>query len=192
MERKPLVVSIGASAGGITAIRNLLAEISPDIPAIITIATHRSPGSDEAFHQLLSMYSELKVHWADDGDYLHCARVYIGGSTARFRVAGDTAEVHPDGDRRLRMRRIDELFESNAHSNGADSCGILLSGTMTDGVTGLAAIRSAGGFTAVQSPTDAVRSELLINALTRVDVDYVGTPGEIGRRLSGLASGRAC
>jgi two-component system chemotaxis response regulator CheB len=89
--------------------------------------------------------------------------------------------------RELWIPSIDELFESTAKSQGAQSIGVILSGTMHDGVAGLLAIRNAGGTTIAQEPEEAQSPEMPIAAIEARAVDYCLTIKDIAAKLSELS-----
>jgi two-component system chemotaxis response regulator CheB len=91
-----------------------------------------------------------------------------------------------------RIQRIDELFLSAARHARHNAVGIILSGTLWDGVEGLRAIHDAGGKCIVQDPGEAAVEDMPRNALKSVDVDFVGTTDEIASLLVELAAGRSC
>jgi two-component system chemotaxis response regulator CheB len=81
---------------------------------------------------------------------------------------------------------IDVLFRSAAYYYGSRAIGVVLSGMLSDGTSGLYAIRRLGGVAAVQDPDEALYGAMPVSALRRVDIDYALPAGDIGRLLEGL------
>lgn len=179
-----LTVVIGASAGGLEAIRGLLEELPDDFEAVIVIATHRSPEPGQNhLAGILSRFTKLRVRDPVEGERLACQTLYVGPASKSLVIDGEDARLLDVERQVARLERIDALFETAAKYAGPNAVGVILSGTMWDGVAGLQAISEAGGVCIVQEPFEAKFDGMPINALNAVDVDFVGTVKEIAQRL---------
>ena len=136
------VVGIGASAGGLEALEELLRDIT-DINAALVVVQHLSPHYASALTQLLARKSKIGIVTATDGTVLEANRIYVIPPNADLSVFHgtlylSTPVVGPHFP-------IDHFFRSLADDQGAYAIGIVLSGTGTDGTFGLTAIKAAGG-----------------------------------------------
>ena len=161
------VVAIGASAGGLEALRELLSELPVHFPAPIIVAIHSQPSSKLA--QVLSFDEArdggMKVREVKDGDTLEPGVVHVlpGATHAFFRQGGlRLSETVRDSGFRP---SIDALFMSLASEYGADAIAVVLSGLMNDGMRGAQVIYDMGGITIVQDPRDADYAEMPQNVI---------------------------
>lgn len=182
-----VVVGIGFSAGGLTALQELVAALSSDNQAAFVIAQHLSPDRVSSMVELLQSHSTLPVSAAIEGQSL------VGGT---ITVAPPNSEVTVDGNY-LRVEHtsvgpgpspsIDLLFQSIADSWGNRGVGVILSGTGSDGANGMRVLKAAESMTLAQSPASAKFDAMPKAAILTGGVDLVLTAHEIGVRLSQLA-----
>lgn len=144
----PFIVAIGASGGeGLTDIKDLLAALPIALPAVVLVVFHRP--SDQISH-LLSRASQMPVLIAKEGDQFRAGCCYVGEPDAHLTLAqkSDVRLVDRAGNKH-RNRTIDILFNSVAAHARARGIGVVLSGSLSDGSQGLAAIAHAGGISMV-------------------------------------------
>jgi two-component system, chemotaxis family, CheB/CheR fusion protein len=155
-EGKILVVGIGASAGGLEAIGELLRYIPVEGVAYIVVQ-HLAPDHESLLTQLLARNARLQVVTAADGMTLEPNHVYVIPPDADLAVMHGVVRVMKPSSVTERGPHlpVDYLFRSLAEDQGQSAIGIVLSGTGTDGTLGLKAIKAAGGFTFVQEPSTA-------------------------------------
>lgn len=181
------VVTIGASAGGISTLEELISKLSKDIPASIVIAQHLHPRSPSVLDHIIQRSTTLPVKFATDGEAMHPGHVYIAPPDFHVLVEPGYLRV-VRGPRENRARpAVDPLFRSAAWSYGPRVVGVVLSGTLDDGASGLWAIRSCGGITIVQDPSEALHSEMPTSALMALNVDHVAPIETIALLLEDLA-----
>jgi two-component system, chemotaxis family, protein-glutamate methylesterase/glutaminase len=188
----PPLVAIGASAGGIEALRIVLPMLPPEIPAAVAIVLHRSASHDgDRLRTVLSANVRLPVSVADDGALIQPGRialcpggVHLVAERGRFRL---TTEAHENGSRPA----VDVLFRSVAATCGPRAVGVILSGTLDDGTAGLATIKAAGGFAVVQDPRDATFAGMPANAIENVAVDAIAPAGQLGAIIARFAHAAA-
>jgi two-component system CheB/CheR fusion protein len=146
---KILVVGIGASAGGLEAIGELIRHLPTEGVAYIVVQ-HLAPDHESLLTQLLARGSPMQVVTATDGVTLAPNHVYVIPPAADIAVMHDVIRIMtPSGGQRPHLP-VDYLFRSLAEDQGHSAIGVVLSGTGTDGTLGLEAIRAAGGFTFCQ------------------------------------------
>src|SRR5262245_24747827 len=172
MPPKRLVV-IGASSGGIDTLRQLVAGLPEAFPAPICIVVHTSPESPGLLPSILGRNGSLPVTVAADGARLEDAHIYMPPLDHHLLIEPGVLRVSR-GPLENRFRpAIDPLFRSAAQVYGPAAIGVILSGSLDDGTSGLWAIKQLGGIAVVQDPTDAVFPAMPLNAIREVNVDYV-------------------
>src|SRR5262249_3702691 len=145
------VAGIGASAGGLEAVGELISNVPGEGMSFIVVQ-HLSPDHESILTQLLARASRMQVVTATDGTPLEANHVYVIPPNANLAILNGTIRVlAPSGAFGPRLP-VDYLFRSLAQDQGPAAIGIVLSGTGTDGTLGLKAIKAAGGFTFVQDP----------------------------------------
>jgi two-component system, chemotaxis family, CheB/CheR fusion protein len=182
------VVGIGASAGGLEALQEFLAPLTPDGTAFV-IAQHLAPDHPSLIVELLSRDTELTVVEAVDGARLAPGVVAIGPPNHDLTVVGDRLRLVEPAERLGPSPNVDLLFESLAQEWGDTSVAVVLSGTGSDGANGLRSVRNAGGLTMVQSPESAGFDGMPRAAIALGSVDLVGSAGELAAQLAGLTPG---
>ncbi len=140
------IIAIAASAGGLSAVRQLLAALPADFPAAIVVVQHLDPRHRSLMAEILSRRTNLKVKEAQDGEHLDAGTVYIAPPNRHLLVNADrtlsltqTELVH------FVRPSADLLFESVAASFKERAIAIVLSGTGSDGSMGVKAINKMGG-----------------------------------------------
>ncbi|MFZ1176445.1 MAG: chemotaxis protein CheB, partial [Mycobacterium sp.] len=181
------VVAIGASAGGIEALTELAAGMPADFRFAVMIVTHMSRGAPSVLAQIIDRSGPLPAVAAVDGAVLEAGRIYVAVPDHHL-LARDHRVALSDGPWESGRRpAIDALFRSVALDYGPRAIGVLMSGLLDDGVTGLRAIKAKGGVTLVQEPTDALFPDLPRNALKAGVADHTVVAKEIGSVLGQLA-----
>lgn len=187
MANRDLIV-IGASAGGIEALRDVFAGLPSDLPAAVLVVLHMPAEGGTALKQILSRATTLRVDIAAEGDTIWPGRVYV--CRGDFHLLAGHGHLHVRRGPREHGHRpaIDALFRSAAAYYGPRTVGVVLSGTLNDGTAGLYTIRSMGGLGVVQNPEDALYDGMPRSALEYVGADYVSDSAKMGALLGRLAS----
>ena len=155
------LIVIGASWGGLEALRRLLASVPDELDVPIAIAQHRSPGSPErGLESILQRGSSRPVRDVADKDPIERSHVYV--APPDYHLLVDRGRFALSTDARVRYARpsIDVLFESAADAYGEGVIGVVLTGSNDDGAAGLRRIVARGGVAIVQDPDTAERREL--------------------------------
>lgn len=174
---------VGASLGGLEALRVLLGALPADFPAAIVIVQHRVMEECGDLAMLLGNAGSLSVGFPLDKECIQAGRVYIAPPNYHLLAEGDHFAFSLDAPENFVRPSIDVLFESAADACGAGVTGIMLTGMGRDGARGLAAIRRHGGRTIVQSPQEASAPEMPLAALAAVPDARQMTLKEIGAWL---------
>lgn len=162
------IVVVGSSAGGIDALSRLVAALPSDLPAAIFMVQHLSDESPGVLGSILHRRGRLDVVTAEDGMPIERGRIYVAPPN-RHMILTERAVRVVFGPRENRSRpAIDPLFRTAAVHYGSRVIGVVLTGMLADGASGLHAIARCGGVTIVQAPIDARFPEMPERALERV------------------------
>jgi two-component system chemotaxis response regulator CheB len=182
------IVVIGASAGGVTALMELVRALPADFPAPIFVVQHVAPDSPSILPQLLSSVSALKARHPKNGETVQPGMIYVAPPDYHLLLEGDRVLV-ARGPKENRFRpSIDALFRSAAYTFGPRVIGVVLTGYLDDGTSGLWSVQRMGGLTIVQDPHDAEQPAMPTNALEFVKADYVVPVAELGALLVRLTT----
>jgi two-component system chemotaxis response regulator CheB len=167
------VLAIGTSAGGVKALLELAKHFEPGFPASVLVTIHRSPEFRSSLDELLTSVGPLPAHFARDGEPYRKGHIYIAPADRHLLVGGDRLALG-NGPRENNARpAIDPMLRSMAVCCGPRAIGVVLTGTLGDGASGLWAVDRCGGLTVVQDPADAAFAEMPSNALKKVQPDHV-------------------
>lgn len=159
---------MGASAGGLTALRRLVAELPADFPAPICLVQHTPSDGPRLLDGLLTQAGKLRARFAEDGEPLTAGTIHIA-PPGMHMVIDDGRLRHVRGPREnLARPAIDPLFRSAALHFKQQTIGVLLSGMLDDGVAGLSVIERCGGVAVIQDPEDAEAADMPQNALDAI------------------------
>lgn len=183
------VAVIGASAGGVEAMSSVVRNMPADLPLAVVVVLHMPTGARSRLPEILGRAGPLPAAAVRHGQALQAGRIHVAPPDRHVVVSADRLHLL-DGPRENGFRpAIDPLFRSAAQSLGPRAIGVILSGTMDDGVTGLAAIQAMGGSVIVQDPADAMCGALPEAALEALEADHVVPASSIGPLLATIASG---
>ena len=167
------IIVVGASAGGVPALITLMKNMPADFDGSMFIVLHIPPNSPSSLPLILSSAGTLKAIHPKDGEKIQNGKVYVAPPDHHMLLEGKTVLIKK-GPKENRFRpSIDALFRSAAYVYGPRVIGIVLSGVLNDGTSGLWSIKRLGGTTIIQDPEDAQHPEMPLNALEYVDADYL-------------------
>ncbi|HYE90996.1 MAG TPA: chemotaxis protein CheB [Terriglobales bacterium] len=185
------VVTIGASAGGVQALMQLLSKLPGDLPAIIGIVLHRSPYHETKLPWVLGRHASLKVIEPEDGQPLTVSTVYVAPRDQHLTFSQGVACLdHGPKEHRTRPA-VDPLFRSAAEAFGPRVVGVLLSGYGSDGVPGLVRIKAAGGLSLAQDPREAIHPVMPTRAIQDDGVDAILPIDGLASAIVTFAHGRS-
>jgi two-component system chemotaxis response regulator CheB len=186
----PRVIVIGASSGGIEAIRTLVADLPADLNVPICVVIHTSPHSPRVLGDIVDRAGRLAAITPGDKAPLEPGHIYIAPPDCHLTIEPSRVRV-TKGPKENRFRpAIDPLFRSAAQVYGPAAIGVILTGNLDDGAAGLWAIKQLGGVAIVQEPSDALYPSMPQSALAVALVDYCVPLVEIGPLLVRLANTR--
>lgn len=180
------IIVAGASAGGIPSLKALLGVLPADLNAAVFVVQHLSPDYRSTLAHVLGRSTAFRVRQPDDGERIEPRTVYVASPDHHLLIEQDRVLVKR-GPKENRFRpSIDALFRSAAYSHNSRVIGIVLSGALDDGTSGLWTIKRLGGTTIVQAPDEAEFDSMPLSALEQVEVDHCMTISEMGRLLRSL------
>jgi len=178
------VVALAASAGGLTALSSVLADLPAGFPAGILVVQHLDPRHRSLMADILNRRTRLEVKQAEDGDHLTPGRVYIAPPNRHLLLNGDgslsltqTELVH------FVRPSADLLFESVAASYKDRAIAVVLSGSGGDGSMGVKAIKKMGGTVLAQDQRTSEFFGMPGAAIDSGSVDFVLPLEEIAPAL---------
>lgn len=184
------IIVIGASAGGVMAIRRLLSMLPSRMPAALFVALHRAPSAIDSLSNVLTRHSSLPAHGAFDGDRIRHGEVFVAPPDMHLVVERGVTRLERSPRENHTRPSIDALFRSAAMAYGRRVVGVLLSGLLTDGSIGLWQIRKRGGIAIGQDPAEAEYADMPRHAREEVPLHYCLPLIGIAAKLIDLASER--
>ncbi|MGI4741437.1 MAG: chemotaxis protein CheB [Janthinobacterium lividum] len=177
------VVVIGASAGGVTALLALAKTLPADFPAPIFVVLHVAADSPSIMPELLNSVSALEARHPQNGETVRPGVIYMAPPDHHLLLEDDRVLV-TRGPKENRFRpSIDALFRSAAYTYGPRVIGVVLTGYLDDGTSGLWSVQRMGGLAIVQDPHDAEQPAMPTNALAFVAADYLVPLAQLGALL---------
>ena len=180
------VCAIGASAGGIAALRDLFRQLPNDLGFAYVVIIHLTPDHPSALSDILAGCTRMSVLQIDDGPTLKPNCVYVIPPDRELVIEGDSVTARPFTEPRGRRAPIDLFFRSVAAARG-DGIAMVLSGAGADGAVGVRAIKEAGGVIMVQEPAEAGFAAMPQNAIATGVADFVGPVARLAERLVEVA-----
>jgi len=178
------LVVIGASAGGVEALRSLVSRLPSDLAAGVLVVLHLPAGSTSSLAAILDSAGPLPAEPAKHGAPIEYGHLYVAPPDHHLLVDGDCTALAAGPTENGHRPAINALFRSAALARGAQVAGVVLSGVLDDGTAGLVAIKSRGGLAIVQDPDDAAYKGMPESALATVKADQVLPAAEIGEQLA--------
>ncbi len=170
-ENSLLVVGLGASAGGLEALKSFFSSMPENSGMAFIVIMHLSPEHESSMAELLQMQTTLKVTQANDQDEIEEGHVYVIPPN-KIRSVGDSHLELSEVDHQ-KEAVIDLFFRSLGKGHGRKCVSIVLSGTGSDGSTGLKTVKEEGGMAIVQDPKEAKYDGMPRSAINTGLVDKV-------------------
>ena len=178
------IVVIGASAGGIEAVRQIASQLRQDIPAAVFVVVHLSPDSSGLLPTILNRRSRVPAHQPEDKETIEPGQIYVAAPDRHMMLEAGRVRMSRGPKHNRHRPAIDLLFRTAARNFGERVIGVVLTGFLDDGSSGLLAIKNAGGVAIIQSPEDAEVAFMPRNALQQVEPDYCVPLREIGQLIN--------
>ncbi len=182
----PMVVGIGASAGGLEAFTELLGHLPDDTGMAFVLIQHLDPKHESHLTELLSKASKMPVSEVKGETPALANHVYVIPPRCNLGISLGVLHTRDRPDRGVNMP-VDFFFRALATDRGSQAVGVVLTGTASDGTLGLQAIKIAGGITFAQEAETAKFDGMPRSAIAAGVVDFVLPPGGIARQLAAIA-----
>jgi len=180
-------VGIGASAGGLEALIELLGAL-PTTGMAFIVVQHLDPTHESLLSEILARKSALPVTLAIGGEALHADHVYVIPADAILTVRDGRIQLKRRTETAERPLAVDALFSSLAVAYTERAIGVVLSGGDSDGSFGICEIKRAGGVTFAQRPESARFPNMPSNAIETGCVDQVLGPRQIAGEIAALGT----
>lgn len=187
MPKRDIIV-IGTSAGGVYALRELVASLPSDLGAAVFVVQHLAPHTKSLLPDILNKAGSLPAVHPQDGERIEPGRIYLAPPDHHLLIEHNHVVVKK-GPKENRFRpSIDALFRSAAYTYGPRVIGVVLTGLLDDGTSGMWSVKRLGGVGIIQQPEDAAYPSMPTNVLENVDVDHSVPIAEMGKLLSQLTT----
>ena len=180
------VCSIGASAGGVTALQSLFRQLPDNLGLAYVVILHLAPDQPSSLRDILGLCTRMPVLQVQESPVLRRDCVFVIAPDRELVIEGDNVSARPFSEPRGRRAPIDMFFRSIASARG-DGVAIVLSGTGSDGAVGVRAIKEAGGVVMVQDPAEAEFPSMPQNAIATGAADFVLPLARMAKRLRDVA-----
>ncbi len=184
MSQAKIVVGIGASAGGLKALKQFFKGLPDETPEhAFVVVQHLSPDHESMMPTLLASSTRLAIAQAKEGDVVEANRVYMIPPNKNLMIDKNGVLALPERPPGLNLP-IDIFFRSLAESYGERAVGIICSGTGTDGSQGVRAIKGEGGVVGAQQPSSADFDSMPRGAIATRTVDFVMPLPELAEKIT--------
>lgn len=185
------MIAIGASAGGVEVLANMVQELPANLPASIFVALHTARDLRSTLPQLLNRRGRLPASHPLHGEPIAPGRIYVAPPDNHLYLRHGSVEIVRGPMENGHRPSVDALFRTASTAYGPRVIGVVLSGYQDCGTAGMMSIKARGGLSVVQDPATALASEMPQNVLDRVPVDHVVDPLELPGLLARLAAAPA-
>jgi two-component system CheB/CheR fusion protein len=182
-QRRPPVVGIGASAGGLEALKAFFGAMPPKTGLVFVVVVHLDPTHESLMPELLSHVTGLAVEQARDRQPLEVDHVYVIPPNRTLTIDQGLLRVREVADRRSLRGAIDHFFRSLAEAEGDRAVAIVLSGTGTEGTLGARAVKAEAGLVMAQAPDTAAQPGMPTSVIATGLVDVVLAPDKLPQAL---------
>lgn len=181
------IIAIGASAGGVDALRQVIAGLPSDLNASVFVTLHIGAHRSD-LPWLLSRAGSILASHPVDGETIHVGHIYVAPPDHHMLVEAGRVRLTKGPRENWARPAIDPLFRSAARAYGANVIGIILTGGLNDGTAGMYEVKARRGTTVVQDPTEAVTPSMPQSVIDNVTVDHIVTLDQMAPLLIRLVS----
>jgi two-component system chemotaxis response regulator CheB len=187
------IITIGASAGGLSAVSKLLSTLPADLDAAIFIVIHLSKDARaETVLAMLNRNSNINVQIPIDGTPIRAKTAYLAPVDAHMMIRKGVISISGGAKENHWRPAIDVLFRTAAAAYDSCVTGIILTGLLDDGTSGMIAIKASGGTCIVQEPEEAEFSDMPYSVINNLEVDYRVPLADMGYILTDIYARREC
>ncbi len=183
------IVSIGASAGGLKALSEVLSGLPALLPVPILIVQHLDPRHKSLMAEILQRHCKMKVKEAVNDEPIEQSIVYVAPPNKHMLVSDGKIALNSSAFVHFTRPSIDLLFESVAADFGDRAIGVILTGTGRDGSMGIKAIKERGGTTIAQDEATSEHFGMPQAAISTGSIDFILPLQDIPPAITALVSG---
>lgn len=180
----PPIVAIGASAGGLAAVRTFLRHVPEDLHAALVVVVHLSPEHPSRFAELLQSSTPLPVTQVEGETELRADAVYVIPPNRNLSAIDTHLRLSALENARSDRAPIDHFMRTLAQTHDGNSAAVILTGTGSDGATGVKHVKEAGGLVVVQDPSEAEYDSMPRSAIMTARPDVVAPLAELPGRIA--------
>src|SRR5215212_2870527 len=183
----PRCIVIGASAGGFEVLKELVSQLPADLAVPVFIVLHIPAYEPSLLPELFDHFGPLSALHPQDGAQIQAGHIYVAPPDHHLLIDDSHVAVKKGPKENGFRPSIDALFRSAAYSYGPGAIGVVLSGALNDGTSGLWSIKRLGGIAIVQDPYEARYPSMPRSALEYIEADYKVRSIELAPLLARLA-----
>lgn len=180
------VIVVGASAGGVEALSQLVTQLPADLPAAIFVTLHFPSQGVSVLPAILTRVGKLPAIHPKDQTPIQRGTIYIAPPDYHLVLLPDRIRLSHGPRENGHRPAIDTLFRSAARTYNNRVIGVILTGALDDGTAGLFTIKARGGLALVQDPDEALFNSMPLSAIANVAVDLVLPLADLAPRLAQL------
>lgn len=175
------IVVIGASAGGLNALSEMISSFQKGLDAAYCIVLHLSrKGIGDFVAHRISQVTSIPCRLVEDGETVMSDHIYVARPNQHLLIKDGVFRLGAGPEENRWRPSIDVMFRSAAVAYSSHTIGIILSGFLDDGTSGMSAIKRSGGTCIVQDPDEAEYPDMILSVMSCIEVDHVATLGNIG------------
>ncbi len=182
------IIVIGASAGGVEALSQLISKLPADLSASLFVVVHFPSDSTSVLPHILNRLGRLHAVHPQDQEVIQYNHIYVAPPDYHLVLEPQHIRLTRGPRENGHRPAIDTLFRSAAHAYQRRVIGVILSGSRDDGTVGLAVIKQYGGLAIAQDPEEALFNSMPRSAIEQVEIDYILKITEITSKLIELVN----
>lgn len=187
MPKRDIIV-VGASAGGVEALQQLVSQLPADFPGSLFVVLHLPSRGRSLLPALLAKAGPLPAAHPQDGESIQPGHIYIAPPDHHLIVEKDHVHLGVGPKEQHHRPCINVLFRSAAHAYGERVAAVVLTGELDDGTAGLWEVNRRGGLAVVQNPETAAFPSMPLSAVREIEGARVVNIAEMGALLTKVAS----
>ena len=184
------IIVIGASVGGVDAIREIVSGLPESLDAAVFVTLHIG-AHQSIFPELLNRAGSMKASHARHNEPIKAGHIFVAPPDHHMTIERGKIVLTKGPRENLARPAIDPMFRSAARVYGSNVIGVLLTGGLNDGTAGLYEVKAQGGTVIVQNPANAVGSAMPQSAIDHVSVDHILDIDEIAPLLNWIIDQKA-
>lgn len=182
------IIVIGASAGGVEALAQLVSTLPADLPAAVFVTIHFPRTSRSVLPRILTRAGRLPAVAPSNGDAIERGRIYVAPPDWHLLIARGRIRLVRGPTENGNRPAVDPMFRSAAVAYGPQVIGVVLTGNLDDGTAGLLSIVRRGGIGIAQDPAEAIFPSMPQSAIDHGGVSHIVPINSMGPLLAQLAS----